>query len=179
MPRATTRTAQQLVDDHIHFIGRYLRHLGVPEHDVEDAVQVVFVTATRKLERIEPGRERSFLVAVALRVASKSRRSLGRRREVLDEELLERRDPSPTPDELASDRRALAALDRILEDMSLDLRAVFVLFEIEELEVAEIASMLDVPQGTVSSRLRRAREDFRARVRRYQLKNGLPTEDEK
>ncbi len=46
--------------------------------------------------------------------------------------------------------------------MPMEARSVFVLFELEELTVTEIARVLEVPIGTVSSRLRRARELFRA-----------------
>ena len=56
--------------------------------------------------------------------------------------------------------RARALLDEILEAMPLELRAVFTLFELEQLTMAQIAPLLGVPQGTVASRLRRAREVF-------------------
>jgi len=56
-------------------------------------------------------------------------------------------------------------LDRVLSDMDGDLRTVFVLYEFEELSMAEIADALSIPRGTVASRLRRARGDFRDRVR--------------
>jgi RNA polymerase sigma-70 factor (ECF subfamily) len=64
-------------------------------------------------------------------------------------------------------------LDRVLADMDLDLRAVFVLYEIEEVTMAEIATVLQIPPGTVASRLRRAREDFLARVRRLGVAEPL------
>jgi RNA polymerase sigma-70 factor (ECF subfamily) len=50
--------------------------------------------------------------------------------------------------------------------MSLDLRAVFVLFELEGLEVREIAALHEIPAGTASSRLRRAREEFSTLAKR-------------
>jgi RNA polymerase sigma-70 factor (ECF subfamily) len=50
--------------------------------------------------------------------------------------------------------------------MPMNLRQVFVLFELEELTTAEISSVLNVPKGTASSRLRRAREVFREIVLR-------------
>ncbi|MFT3771354.1 MAG: sigma factor-like helix-turn-helix DNA-binding protein [Minicystis sp.] len=56
--------------------------------------------------------------------------------------------------------------------MPLDLRAVFVLFELEQATMAEIAAMLDLPPGTVASRLRRAREHFQAAARRIAAKGG-------
>jgi len=55
-------------------------------------------------------------------------------------------------------------LDAVLEDMPIDLRVVFILFEVEELSSIEIGRLLGVPTGTVASRLRRARADFQARV---------------
>lgn len=167
---ATQRAAEALVNDHVDFITRFLRHIGVGDSELEDAVQQVFVTATLKLDQIVPGSERGFLVAIAQRVAFRNRRTFSRRREVLDEELLERTDPAAGPDEIADERRAIEDLDRILDAMPLELRSVFVLRELEELEGAEISELLGIPVGTVASRLRRAREDFRARVRRFQRK---------
>jgi len=49
----------------------------------------------------------------------------------------------------------------------MDLRAVFVLFELEGFSTSEIAATLDLPMGTVSSRLRRARDEFQAATKRY------------
>ena len=59
-------------------------------------------------------------------------------------------------------------LDGVLEQMDSDLRTVFVLYEFEDLSMAEIAEVVAIPRGTVASRLRRAREDFRERVRALQ-----------
>ena len=57
-------------------------------------------------------------------------------------------------------------LDTILDDMPLEQRCVFVLTEIEELRSHEVAEALDIPRGTVASRLRRAREIFEAAAAR-------------
>ena len=64
-------------------------------------------------------------------------------------------------------------LDRILEQMDLDLRAVFVLFELEELTTSEIAALLEIPTGTVASRLRRARETFEEQVTRFRARRTM------
>ena len=55
--------------------------------------------------------------------------------------------------------------------MPVDLRTVFVLRELQELEGVEVAELLGIPLGTVASRLRRAHEDFRERVGRLQRKS--------
>jgi RNA polymerase sigma-70 factor (ECF subfamily) len=159
-----------LFRQHAKFIARSLRRLGVPESDVEDAVQEVFVVASRKIDAIAEGSERSFLYGTAMRIASNAlrveRRAQTRRAEAPVETA--EIDTAPTADELVDRRNARAALDAVLETMSQEMRAVFTLFELEEMTTAEIASLLGVPAGTVSSRLRRAREHFYQQVRAMQ-----------
>jgi RNA polymerase sigma-70 factor (ECF subfamily) len=152
-----------LQEEHFEFLWRSLRRLGVPEADVDDAVQQVFLVAARR--EIQPGAERSFLFSTALRVASHARRTLRRRRES-DEAVPEQTDTSPSPEELLDRRRARALLDEVLEALPLDLRAVFILFELEEMTVVQIAAMLGIPTGTAASRLRRGRELFQQAVAR-------------
>ena len=69
------------------------------------------------------------------------------------------------PEQMLDQKRARELLDEVLGQMTLELRTVFVLYELEELSMTEIAATLRIPQGTVASRLRRARADFRDRVR--------------
>ncbi len=63
-------------------------------------------------------------------------------------------------------------MDTVLSEMPTELREVFVLFELEELPVSDVAEVLSIPLGTVGSRLRRARDDFHDRVRRMKA-SGL------
>jgi RNA polymerase sigma-70 factor (ECF subfamily) len=158
----------RLVNEHHDFIWRSIRRLGINAGDVDDAVQRVFLIASRKLLEIREGAERSFLFQTAVRVASDARRSHRRRRESSEVDT-EHTPASPGADELIDLRRARTKLDEILDDMPLELRAVFVLFELDEVTMAEIANLLDLPPGTVASRLRRAREMFQQRARRLAL----------
>ncbi|MEO8700540.1 MAG: sigma-70 family RNA polymerase sigma factor [Kofleriaceae bacterium] len=157
---------RHLFDAHLDFVWRSLRRLGVPELTADDAAQEVFLVASRRLADIEVGREKSFLFATALRVASTSRRAQTRRGEQDEAAIQHLVDPSPGPDELADRTRARVLLDIILARMELALRAVFVLYELEEMTMAEIAVTLEIPPGTVASRLRRARDEFQAAVTR-------------
>jgi RNA polymerase sigma-70 factor (ECF subfamily) len=103
-----------------------------------------------------------------LRVAADRRRSLAARPETeLDAELPVADIP---PDELVALHRARALLDEALDCLSDDQRAVFVLVEMEELTGPETAAALDIPPGTVASRLRAARGAFDAAVRRLRLR---------
>jgi RNA polymerase sigma-70 factor (ECF subfamily) len=104
---------------------------------------------------------KGFLFGTAVRIASDFRRARAKERTIEGEiDLAE--DPRPQPDELAHHKRMRQLLDRVLDELELDTRAVFVLFELEGMTLPEIAEMLAVPQGTISSRLRRGREQFRA-----------------
>jgi RNA polymerase sigma-70 factor, ECF subfamily len=157
---------QKMVEDNFGLLWRFLRRLGLAENDVDDAVQDVLIVAAQRLAAIDPRRERSFLIGTAVRVAAASRRRFARRREVDEQALGALADPSPSPDSMIELKRARELLDAALEDMNTELRAVFVLYELEELTMAEIAALLELRPGTVASRLRRAREIFERHTRR-------------
>jgi RNA polymerase sigma-70 factor (ECF subfamily) len=156
-----------LVSDHVDFVARVLRNLGTPPVEIDDAVQRTFIAVSTHVEEIRPGLERGYLFQVAVRVASHARRAQARRREVpLDDEDDEPVDLAGTPEHLTDEKRRREMLDTVLDAMPFELRCVFVLHEFEGLTMAEIAVVVDIAPGTVASRLRRARIDFRGRVRR-------------
>jgi RNA polymerase sigma-70 factor, ECF subfamily len=162
---------RQLVNHHVQLVARILRNAGTAEADIDDDVQRVFITLSNRLEDVRVGAEKSFLVQTALHMAAHSRRAAARRRETLTESPPEVSDLAAGPEQMTEQRQIRKALDEILRAMDADLRAVFVLFEIEEMTTAEIASILEIPSGTVASRLRRARSDFRERVA---MLEGMP-----
>jgi RNA polymerase sigma-70 factor (ECF subfamily) len=100
------------------------------------------------------------LLGTCLRLAANQRRKHARRPEVLDSEPDHRLGQLPNPEEamLAKQRREL--LDQGLELLPLEQRTVFVLFELEGFTLPEISATLDIPLGTATSRLRRARDKF-------------------
>lgn len=159
-----------LVDEHFDSIWRLLRRLGIPESGVDDAAQQVFLTATKKLSQIAAGSEYAFLFGIALRVAADERRKLRRRAEVPGLEETGFSHSLPPPDELVDQRKARHTVDGILDGMPLELRTVLVLYEMEEMTMAEIAVLLAIPAGSVASRLRRARLHFHDCVRRYRAR---------
>lgn len=165
-----TRDARlrQLLDLYLDFVARVLRNLGTPEADVDDGVQKTFLVLAERLEEVRPGSEKAFLFQTAANVAAHVRRTLARRREVSEEGAPERIEDTATPDALMDQKRARALLDRVLDALDEDVRTVFVLFELQELTMAEIATLLGLPPGTVASRLRRGRADFKAEVERLQ-----------
>ncbi|MBS2019552.1 MAG: sigma-70 family RNA polymerase sigma factor [Deltaproteobacteria bacterium] len=153
------------------FVWRSLRRLGVSAGDVDDAAQKVFLVAARKLGDVTPERERSFLFGVAVGVASNERRSQERKRSAGADALEGMASSERSPEEIAGAR---ALLDRVLEPLSIELRSVLVLFELEQMTVEEIATMLGLPAGTVASRLRRARELSLASLEKIRKRGGTP-----
>jgi RNA polymerase sigma-70 factor, ECF subfamily len=160
VPAERDRTLRAWVDRYLDFVARVLRNAGTPAAEVDDAAQRTFIVAARRFADVIPGCERGFLLRIALNEAAHARRSAARRREVPASELPERIDLS-TPEVLTSLKRQRRMLERILDRLEPELRTIFVLFELEELTMAEIAGALEIPPGTVASRLRRAREQFR------------------
>jgi RNA polymerase sigma-70 factor (ECF subfamily) len=165
-----------LMTAHFDFVWRSLRRLGLLGADADDGAQEVFLVASRKLAQILDGHERQFLFATAVRVASTRRRTVQRRREeplspLYDQEREERSEPGP--ERLTEMSRARRELQAILDGMELEQRAPFILFELEELTVPEIAGTLSIPIGTVSSRLRAARDYFRAAVSRLHARDAF------
>lgn len=164
-----TRVAQE----HLDFVWRCLRRFGVPAADADDAAQQVFLVAADKLSDVPVERERAFLFATAARIAANARRSIRRRQSAYDSLSQAPEEPTVSQDELSDQLRARALLDQVMADMPDDLREVFVLFEIEEISIQDIATTLEIPIGTVGSRLRRARQAFQQAVTRHRARIGF------
>lgn len=150
----------QIVRDHFQFVWRMLRRLGLSDADADDAAQRVFLITSRKLEQIEPEKLRSFLFGVTRRVARDLRKQNGARPQTVDMDAHPLVDPTPLPDEAEELRRRRVWLDMVLSQLDEPLRLVLVLADIDEIPMREIADMLEIPAGTVASRLRRARVLF-------------------
>ncbi|MBL8952828.1 MAG: hypothetical protein JNK82_18750 [Myxococcaceae bacterium] len=135
-----------MFEAHYDFVLRVLRRSGLSAAAADDRAQAVFSVATKRSGDIAPGRARAFLCATALRVVR------GEGGEAVVD-----------AGGLAGRRRLL---DAILAEMEEDLRTVLVLTEIEGLSKRDVALALEIPEGTAASRLRRARADFRERLRR-------------
>jgi RNA polymerase sigma-70 factor, ECF subfamily len=174
-PRSdAARRLRSLFDDNFDLVGRVVRNLGVPASEIDDVLERVFSSAAARLSDIAEGCERGFLLQAAVRWAANARRARARIREIGCDELPDVPDQAASPEELTEGRRAAAVLDELLAAMPVELRAVFVLDEIEEMSRSEIATALDIPEGTVASRLRRAREDFEGKLARWKRDTRVP-----
>lgn len=154
------------------YVWHSLRRLGVGERDLEDVAHDVFVAVHRRLDAYDPERPlRPWLFAFACRAAADYRKQ-ARHRTRLSDKLEAVRDPALAVDEQAIVREELDRVARALDALDLDRRAIFVLHEIDGVSVPEAALALGVPTNTAYSRLRLAREDFEAAVRRIEVRRA-------
>ena len=161
-PAALPPSFERVYAEEFDFVWRCLQGLGVQRASLDDAAQDVFVIVYRRLPSYE-GRSslRTFLISIAvnhcrhhLRAAARRRKALARFAEDVDLAM------SDSPD--VQGQRLADALARALDELPPDQRAVFVLAAIEGRSGAEIATILDVPENTVRTRLLRARQKLSA-----------------
>jgi RNA polymerase sigma-70 factor (ECF subfamily) len=159
-------------DREFDYVWASLRRLGVREGDLEDVAQDVFVRVHRHFQDYDASRPvRPWLFAFAVRCASNWRRQARHRGEVLG--------PStePVASTASADVLLLQAEEadlarRALESVAVDRRAVFILYELDECPMKEIAQSLGIPLFTAYSRLRVARKEFASAVRRLRHDRG-------
>jgi RNA polymerase sigma-70 factor (ECF subfamily) len=163
---------EELYERHFNFVWRNLRRLGVPHALVEDATQDTFVVVHRRLSDLRPDASpTAWLFGIALRVAHDYRRKLHRKPSVsLDVDNYESADRGPF--ERVANAQARRTLERFLQTLDHDRRAVFVLAELEDMPAPEISQALGARVNTVYSRLRTARERFVAFLQSEVEPNG-------
>jgi RNA polymerase sigma-70 factor (ECF subfamily) len=164
----------KVYENHVRFVWRTLRRLGVPDDDCDDAVQDVFVIVHRRLGDFRPDAPvKHWLFRLATGIARDHRRARRRKdpREhglipvASDEEVADAHAPGPAE---SAERSAAARLIRkLLLELDAAKREVFVLADLEQMTAPEIAEVLEVPLNTVYSRLRRARSEFEEALMRY------------
>ncbi|MBX7081975.1 MAG: sigma-70 family RNA polymerase sigma factor [Nannocystaceae bacterium] len=148
------------------FVWHTVRRFGVDDAGVDDALQETFLTAYRRRDRWHGGSPKSWLYAIARRVASNHRRSHQRRLQrdgAWELAASDRVDDPRTFD-------ALHVVDRFMRELSDRDREVFVLSELEGLGGAEVADVLAIPASTAYDRIRNVREQF---ARHVQERDGL------
>lgn len=157
---------ERIVRRHTDDVWRTARDLGVARADLEDVTQEVLVVVLRRLDDIEPEKERAFALATTVRVVANWRRGRRRRPEDLSGHM-DAVEPLPglarprTPEEALERTEKLAVLRAALEQMPEPQRVAFTLFELEQLTAKEIAEQLGVAEATIFSRVHRARAVFR------------------
>jgi RNA polymerase sigma-70 factor (ECF subfamily) len=159
---AATLNLTTIYRDHGQFIWLSLQRFGVRLPDLDDLAHDVFMVVHRKVSRLDPrGPIKPWLFGICMRIAANYRR----RRRWKVEIPSSGRDHNRAAGLALADDLLIKAEDRELAERALAIldvgkRAIFVMFEIEEMPCAEIAELMNVPVGTVYSRLHAARRQL-------------------
>ncbi len=152
-----------LYDGHVGFVWRNLRRMGVPEANLDDATQDVFLVLHRRLADLPVDGARGWIFGIARRVAADHRR-LGKRRGTVA------LDPAREPVHVGSTDLERAEASRLVQaalaELNAEQRDVLVLIDLEQLPAPEASAALGVGLNTVYSRLRLARAAFERHVLR-------------
>jgi RNA polymerase sigma-70 factor (ECF subfamily) len=155
-------------------VWRALRRFGVREADLEDVCQEVFVVVHQRWAEFRGDSSlRTWIYGIALRKALAHRRSAYARRTAA---LGPDHEPAVAPEQQRSLERTHAreVLQAMLDKLDDDQREVFVLFELEQLTMSEVAFAIGVPLQTAYSRLYAARQRLGAELQRVAAKGGWP-----
>jgi RNA polymerase sigma-70 factor (ECF subfamily) len=158
--RAPVEGFPEIFQQHGRFLWRTLMNLGVPGHDAQDLCQEVMLTVHRRLPDFDGRSLRGWLYGICVRMASDYRKSARVRREVSEPEPPDVGLEAQQPEQVEQARR----LGRVLEALKLlseDKRTAFVLYEVEELTLAEVSEAVGAPLQTVYSRIKAARDALR------------------
>jgi RNA polymerase sigma-70 factor (ECF subfamily) len=161
--------------EHAQFAWASLQRLGISGNDLDDLLQEVFVVVHQRLHTFDGSSPmQAWIFGICKRVAAAHRRRAYVRRERPGATV-----PEPTseesgqdPEQAAAARQSSEQLTAILDELELEKRAVFVMFEIDEMPCEEIAAALGVPVGTVYSRLHAARKAFQKALSRSKAREG-------
>ena len=159
---------EQVVLPHLDSAYNLARWLTGNEHDAEDVVQDAYLRAVKFFDGFRGGDARPWLITIVRRTCydwlqrNRSHKSLA----VFDEELHSDQGDSLDPAQFVQRQEDREMIRQALNELPVEFREMLVLRELEELSYKEIAAITNLPQGTVMSRLARARE----RLREYLVK---------
>jgi RNA polymerase sigma-70 factor (ECF subfamily) len=158
---SSQRIVQRLVDEHYVSLYRYAFRLTGSGSDAEDLTQEAFCKAQLKFEQLrDSGRAKSWLFSILRNVYLHRLRADKRERLVSLSDLGDLAEPLPAPLPLVEPERLQEALNELPEVF----RTPVILYYFEEFSYRDIAEQMDLPLGTVMSRLARAKAYLRARL---------------
>lgn len=171
---AADHDVARLYREHAAFVWASLQRMGVRTPDLEDVLQEVFLVVHGRIATFDgSSKETTWLFGICMRVASAYRRRGFRRKETCVAVPPEPDDRTvDSPEEDLATRESRRRLEALLDELDVDRRAVFVMFEIEERPCDEIARLFDVPVGTIYSRLHAARKDFQKALARMHARDA-------
>jgi len=165
--RGDRRAGAQLFERHYEAIARFFHNKA--RHDADDLIQRTFLRCVETHARIrDPASFRYYLFGVARNVLLEYLEEKGRRqrREVLNFLSTSIEDLAPTPSSALARAREERLILHALRRIPLELQIILELYYWEELRARELAEVLDLPEGTIRTRIRRAKQLFEEEIAR-------------
>ncbi|HLY60537.1 MAG TPA: sigma-70 family RNA polymerase sigma factor [Terriglobia bacterium] len=166
MAKDTADEFEAVVRDHSRVVYRIAYSVLRNHHDAEDATQETFIRCLRWWKRLDPGRDRrAWLARTAWRLALDRR---PKHREVSLDDAAQavstlRAGGAPV-DEIAAHQQMEALLERLIATLPRELREPLMLSTVEDMTSPEIANVLGIPDGSVRTRLMRARQVLKEKL---------------
>jgi RNA polymerase sigma-70 factor (ECF subfamily) len=157
----------ELCTHYFDFVWKCARAFGCKSDEIDDAVQDVFLVIQRRHADLKEERlARAWIYSITRRVVSSQRRRRRGHDSLAAPDVDSLRSTEQSPLAAAEHNVEVRVLSTLLDGLDERKREVFVLSEILEMSGREIAETIGVPMNTVYSRLRAAREEFDAAVKR-------------
>lgn len=163
---------EAIYQQYFDFVWSSVRRLGVGGDSMDDVVQEVFIVVNSRLHTVQhPESLRSWIYGIVRRTVSGHRRT--HRAKVARELVVANAGsrPAPTPLDLTEQAGELKLLNKLLAGMDEGKREIFLLVELDEMSVPEVAEALEIPLNTAYSRLRAARQAFEDALARHSLRS--------
>lgn len=159
---------EALYRDNCDFVWRNARRLGCDDEWIDDAVHETFLIATRRISEFEGKSSlRTWLFAIVLRVVQRMQRDRVRyRKRIANYSEIRRDDQVPSIDGPSD---AAHYLHQLLVELDEPKRVALILIELEGFTAIEVARALGVPQGTIETRRRAARQQLSQMLERDRL----------
>jgi len=152
---------EEVYGEHFDFVWRAARGLGMGTGNVDDVVQEVFLIVHRKLHTLEtPSALRSWLFGITRRVCKDHRRAMARRGPHVELDQQREIDPKRDPQAQLAGRQELLIVERYVEALDEENRALFFLTLLEGLPIADAARVLNLNANTTYSRVRQLRQEL-------------------
>jgi RNA polymerase sigma-70 factor (ECF subfamily) len=172
--RSRENSSLEAFDRELDYLFENLQRMGAGPREIEDLAQEVFVVLHRNWATLDTTRPlRPYLFGVAFRVVCAHRRR--RAREIPYAEL-DAEDGAMSPERSLQSKESVSLLHAALDRVPLPRRAVLIMHELDGVSVAEVAKRLSISRFGTYARLRKARKELAAAVRRLLKEGGAPNE---
>lgn len=151
---------------HISAAYNLARWLTRNDHDAQDVVQEAYLRALRFFSGFRGGDGRAWLLKIVRNTCYTwlQRNRNGGVATVSEDELEHIESAVPHPEALFLKKVNRELLSRAMEELPVEFREVLILRELEDLSYKQISEIVDIPMGTVMSRLARARSRLQERL---------------